>query len=100
MNVDWFIRARTLGAAVAAAMDETVAVKERGRSQRITKLEATAKQLATRAGDQRAMQLVARLIETDDPRPEGVGLCERGGQARRRRNRPPSLPAPAMTAGR
>jgi Family of unknown function (DUF5681) len=46
-------------------MDETVAVKENGRSRRITKLEAAAKQLANRAasGDQRAMQLVARFIE-------------------------------------
>ena len=64
-------RARTLGAAVAAALDEKVEVKENGRSRRITKLEAAAKQLANRAanGDQRAMQLVARLIETEDTRP-------------------------------
>ncbi len=64
-------RARTLGAAVAAAMDELVAVKENGRQRRITKLEAPAKQLAGRAanGDQRALQLVARLIEAHDPRP-------------------------------
>ena len=64
-------RARTLGAAVAAALDEKVDVKENGRSRRITKLEAAAKQLVNRAanGDQRAMQLVARLIEADDRRP-------------------------------
>ncbi len=51
-------------------MDETVAAKENGRSRRITKLEAAAKPLANRAanGDQRAMQLVARLIEAHDPR--------------------------------
>ncbi len=51
-------------------MDEKVDVKENGRSRRITELEAAAKQLANRAanGDQRAMQLVARLIEADDPR--------------------------------
>ena len=52
-------------------MDEKVDVKENGRGRRITKLEAAAKQLANRAanGDQRAMQLVARLIEAGDPRP-------------------------------
>ena len=95
-------RARTLGAAVAAAMDEKVDVKENGRSRRITKLEAAAKQLANRAanGDQRAMQLVARLIEADDPppRPAGADLHERGGRPRRLRDRPPPHPAPAMTA--
>ena len=64
-------RARTLGAAVAAALNEKVAVKENGRQRSITKLEAAAKQLANRAakGEERAMQLVVRLIEADDPRP-------------------------------
>ena len=64
-------RAATLGAAVAAALGEKIDVKENGRSRRVTKLEAAAKQLANRAasGDQRAMQLVARLLEVDDPRP-------------------------------
>lgn len=55
----------------AAAVDETVALKENGRRRRITKLEAAAMQLANRAanGDERAMQLVVRLIGADDPRP-------------------------------
>ncbi len=73
-------RARTLGAAVAAALNEEVAVKENGRRRSIAKLKAAAKQLANRAanGDERAMQLVVRFIEPDDPRrarnePERLG---------------------------
>ena len=52
-------------------MDATVAVSESGHKRRITKLETAAKPLAKSVanGDQRAMQLVAHLIEADDPRP-------------------------------
>ncbi len=42
-------RAGTFGAAMAAALGEKVDVKENGRSRRITKLEAAAKQLANHA---------------------------------------------------
>ena len=64
-------REGTFGAAVAAALGEKIEVKENGRSRRITKLEAAAKQLANHAamGDQRAMQLVVRLVGAEESRP-------------------------------
>jgi len=73
-------RGRTFGAAVTAALGEKIDVKENGRSRRITKLEAAAKQLANHAamGDQRAMQLVVRLVEADDSRPAPEAPERRG----------------------
>ena len=56
---------------VASALGERIEAKENGRRRRITKLEATVKQLVNRAasGDQRATQFVFALLGDDRERP-------------------------------
>ena len=55
--------------AVARALAQTVEATENGRTRRITKLEAAVTQLANQAaaGDQRAAQVVLRLLPEDPP---------------------------------
>jgi hypothetical protein len=57
-------RSRALGAIVARAFGEVVEAKENGKPTRMTKLEATVKQLVNRAasGDQRAAQFLLPLL--------------------------------------
>jgi hypothetical protein len=59
--------AQSLRGLVASALGERVEAKENGRRRRITKLEATVKQLVNRAasGDQRATQFVFALLGED-----------------------------------
>ncbi len=63
-------RDRALSALVERALGEKVEAKENGRRRRITKLEATVKQLVNRAasGDQRATQFVFALLDGDQTR--------------------------------
>ena len=68
--------ARGLGAIVTKAFGEVVEAKENGQPTRMTKLEATVKQLVNRAanGDQRAAQFLLPLLCDDrgaaPPEPE------------------------------
>jgi hypothetical protein len=59
--------AQSLRGLVVSALGERVEAKENGRRRRITKLEATVKQLVNRAasGDQRATQFVFTLLGED-----------------------------------
>lgn len=75
-------RARDLVAIVARAFGEKVEVRENGRRRRITKLEASVKQLVNRAagGDQRATQFVFALLH-NDPGGRAAEAPERLGEA-------------------
>ena len=75
-------RARDLAAIAARAFAEKVEVRENGRRRRITKLEASVKQLVNRAagGDQRATQFAFALLHQRSGRP-GAGAPERLGEA-------------------
>ena len=75
-------RARDLVAIVARAFGEKVEVKGNGRRRRITKLEASVKQLVNRAagGDQRATQFVFALLH-NDPGGRAAEAPERLGEA-------------------
>jgi Family of unknown function (DUF5681) len=75
--------ARNLSTVVAAALGERVAVTENGRRRRISKLEATVKQLVNRAasGETRAMQLLLALAAANEARsaqsdPERLGEAD------------------------
>jgi hypothetical protein len=74
-------RARDLAAIAARAFAEKVEVRENGRRRRITKLEASVKQLVNRAagGDQRATQFAFALLKDDRGRP--AEAPERLGEA-------------------
>ena len=74
-------RARDLAAIAARAFAEKVEVRENGRRRRITKLEASVKQLVNRAagGDQRATQFAFALLNHDRGRP--AEAPERLGEA-------------------
>ena len=63
--------ARNLGTLVAAALSERVAINENGRRRRITKFEATVKQLVNRAasGEARATQFLLALVQANEARP-------------------------------
>jgi hypothetical protein len=63
--------ARNLGTVIAAALSERVAINENGRRRRITKLEASVKQLVNRAasGEARATQLLLALVQANEARP-------------------------------
>jgi len=63
--------ARNLGTIVAAALSERVAITENGRRRRITKFDATIKQLVNRAasGEARATQLLLTLVQANEARP-------------------------------
>lgn len=63
--------ARNLSTIVAAALSERVAINENGRRRRITKFEATVKQLVNRAasGEARATQLLLALVQANEARP-------------------------------
>jgi hypothetical protein len=58
-------KAQSVGAAILGALSERVPVKENGRSKRVTKLEAAAKQMANRSasGDPRASKLALDLAQ-------------------------------------
>ena len=60
-------RSQTLAAIVARAFGETVEVRENGRPRRMTKLEATVKQLVNKSasGDQRAAQFILPVLLSD-----------------------------------
>jgi hypothetical protein len=75
-------RARDLAAIAARAFAEKVEVRENGRRRRITKLEASVKQLVNRAagGDQRATQFAFALLRNDPGSPP-PGAPERLGEA-------------------
>ena len=62
--------ARNLSTVVAAALNEKVLVTENGRKRRISKYEATVKQLVNRAagGEARATQLLLGLIQAGEAR--------------------------------
>src|SRR5208337_3426413 len=94
-------RARGLGGLLATALREKVEAKENGRKRRLTKLEAAVTQLVNRAakGDQRATQFVFALLG-DEQSPPGAANTRTpwpGRRPRRRRARPPSFAADAMT---
>jgi hypothetical protein len=61
-------RAKHLGALVAAALRERTAVEEDGRVRRLTKLEATVRQIVdgAAAGDARSIKLLFALIKADE----------------------------------
>jgi hypothetical protein len=63
-------KAPTVGAAILGALREKVPIKENGRSKRVTKLEATAKQMANRSasGDPRASKLALDLAQKAEER--------------------------------
>ena len=63
--------ARNLSTIVAAALSERVAINENGRRRRITKFEATVKQLVNRAasGEARSTQLLLALVQANEARP-------------------------------
>jgi Family of unknown function (DUF5681) len=63
--------ARNLSTVIAAALSERVVINENGRRRRITKFEATVKQLVNRAasGEARATQLLLALIQANEARP-------------------------------
>jgi len=110
-------RARHLGALVAAALGERVAVEEEdGRVRRLSKLEATVRQIVNGAasGDARSIKLLFVLIKTDDralaePEPRRPGERSEAdavvlAELRRRFGRPspptPSPPAPLPVGAR
>ena len=61
---------KTVGAAIAGAFHEKVAVTEGGRRRRITKLEAAAKQIANKSasGDPRSVKLGLELAQKAEER--------------------------------
>ena len=63
-------KAPTVGAAILGALNEKVPIKENGRSRRVTKLEAAAKQMANKSasGDPRASKLALDLAQRAEER--------------------------------
>jgi len=63
-------KAKTVGAAIAGAFNEKVQITERGRRRKITKLEATAKQIANQSasGDPRSVKLGIELAQKAEER--------------------------------
>lgn len=61
---------RTVGAAISSAFNEKVQVNEHGRRRKITKLEATAKQIANQSasGDPRSVKLGMELAQKAEER--------------------------------
>jgi hypothetical protein len=62
---------KNLASVIATTLSERVAVTENGRRRRITKLEATVKQLVNRAasGEARSLKLLFTLVQASEARP-------------------------------
>jgi hypothetical protein len=63
-------KAPSVGQAILGALNEKVAIKEQGKSRRVTKLEAAAKQMANKSasGDPRASKLALDLAQKAEER--------------------------------